>query len=69
MSKESNLRSYLRCVISYKDIPSFRVLHFAVSCDYVDEFEVMVKDTFVHPDIRFLDIIFSYDTRDFFQLV
>ena len=69
MKHKTSLRSYLRCVISYNDISSFRVLRFAVSCDYVDEFEVMIKDTFVHPDIRFLDIIFSYDTRRFFQLV
>lgn len=60
---------FLRCVITYKDIFTVRVLHYAVSCDYVDDFVSMIQDTFVHPDINFTDIIFSYDTRDFFQLV
>ena len=69
MKKETYISSFLRCVIAYKDISSVRVLHYAVSCDYVDDFVIMINDTFVHPDIRFTDIIFSYDTRDYFQLV
>lgn len=69
MSKKLYIRSFLRCVIVYDDISSLRVLHYAVDCDYIDEFVEMIKDTFVHPDINFTDIIFSYDTRHFFQLV
>ena len=63
------ISQYLRCVISYTDISSVRVLHYAVSVDYVDEFVQMIKDTFVHPDITFTDIIYSYDSRKFFQLI
>lgn len=63
------LCQYLRCVITYKDIVSIRVLHYAVSVDKVDEFVRMIKDTFVHPDILFTDIIYSYDNRDYFQLI
>lgn len=62
-------RQYLRCVIVYTDIQSVRVLHYAVDCDYIDDFVQMIKDTFVHPDISFTDIIYSYDTRQFFQLI
>ena len=62
------LRQYLRCVIAYTDVTSFRVLHFAVSVDDIDNFVQMIKDTFVHPNISFTDIIYSYDTRKFFQL-
>mgnify|MGYP004530743475 FL=1 len=69
MKRKTYISSFLRCVISYNDILSVRVLHYAVSCDYVDDFVSMIRDTFVHPDIAFTDIIFSYDTRDFFQLV
>ena len=69
MRKKLYLRSFLRCVITYNDISSVRVLHYAVDCDYIDEFVQMITDTFVHPDITFSDIIFSYDTRQFFQLV
>nr|DAJ88006.1 MAG TPA: hypothetical protein [Microviridae sp.] len=29
----------------------------------------MIKDTFVHPDISFTDIIYSPDSRQFFQLI
>lgn len=64
-----SLRQYLRCVISYTDISSVRVLHYAVFTDYVDEFVQMINDTFVHSDIRFIDIIYSYDSRKFFQLI
>lgn len=69
MNKNIYLSQYLRCVISYTDISLLRVLHYAVSADYVDNFVQMIKDTFVHPDISFTDIIYSYDTRDYFQLL
>ena len=62
-------RQYLRCVIVYTDIQSVRVLHYAVSTDYVEDFTQMIKDTFVHPDISFKDIIYSPDSRQFFQLI
>lgn len=64
-----SLRQYLRCVIAYTDISQLRVLHYAVSVDYVDNFVQMIKDTFVHPNISFTDIIYSYDSRDYFQLI
>lgn len=63
------LRQFLRCVISYTDVAQLRVLHYAVSADDVDDFVQMIKDTFVHPDINFTDIIYSYDSRKFFQLI
>ena len=63
------ISQFLRCVICYTDVPQLRVLHYAVSVDYVEEFTQMIKDTFVHPDISFTDIIYSYDTRQFFQLI
>lgn len=63
------LRQYLRCVISYTDVTQFRVLHYAVSVDDVEDFTQMIKDTFVHPNITFTDIIYSYDLREFFQLI
>lgn len=69
MKKKSYISSFLRCNITYRDISSVRVLHYAVSCDHVDSFVSMIRDTFVHPDISFTDIIFSYDTREYFQLV
>lgn len=69
MKKTVSFTQYLRCVISYTDISSVRVLHYAVSTDYVDEFSQMINDTFVHPNISFTDIIYSYDSRKFFQLV
>ena len=69
MHTNINLSQYLRCVISYTDVSTLRVLHYAVSVDYVDDFVQMIKDTFVHPDISFTDIIYSYDTRDYFQLI
>lgn len=69
MKKNIKLLQYLRCVISYTDISSVRVLHYAVSTDYVDDFSQMINDTFVHPDITFTDIIYSYDSRKFFQLI
>lgn len=67
--KKKMLSQYLRCVISYTDVTITRVLHYAVSVDNVDEFVQMIKDTFVHPHISFTDIIYSYDNRQFFQLV
>lgn len=69
MSKKRFIKPYLRCVIGYTDISYYRVLHYAVDCDCVDSFTQMIQDTFVHPDIAFTDIIFSYDTREFFQLI
>ena len=69
MSKSHHLNQYLRCVIGYTDLSYYRVLHYAVHCDCVDSFTQMVNDTFVHPDITFTDIIFSYDTREFFQII
>ena len=69
MKKKLSLQQYLRCVISYTDISSVRVLHYAVSVDNVDDFVQMIKDTFVHPTISFTDIIYSHDSRDYFQLI
>lgn len=69
MKKFTHLSQYLRCVISYTDISSVRVLHYAVSADKVDDFVLMIKDTFVHPSTFFTDIIYSYDSRDYFQLI
>lgn len=69
MKKKLQLQQFLRCVIAYTDIQSVRVLHYAVSVDYVDEFVQMIKDTFVHPQITFTDIIYSPDSRDYFQLI
>ena len=67
--KNISLRQYLRCVISYIDITTLRVLHYAVFVDDVDNFVKMIEDTFVHPTITFTDIIYSYDSREFFQLI
>lgn len=69
MKKNIKLSQFLRCVIAYTDVTSLRVLHYAVSVDSVVEFVQMIKDTFVHPDISFTDIIYSYDSRKFFQLI
>lgn len=69
MIKIMRLRQYLRCVITYTDIQSVRTLHYAVSVDYVNDFVTMIRDTFVHPDISFTDIIYSLDSRQFFQLI
>lgn len=63
------LSAYIRCVICYKEISTVRVLHYAVSVDYVDSFVSMIKDTFVSPDVTFTDLLYSYDTREFFQLI
>lgn len=63
------LSPYIRCVICYKDISHVRILHYAVSADCVDSFVSMIKDTFVSPDLTFTDVLYSYDTRDFFQLI
>lgn len=67
--KNVSLRQFLRCVISYTDITTQRVLHYAVSADNIDDFVQMIEDTFVHPTINFTDIIYSYDSREFFQLI
>lgn len=67
--KNVSLCQFLRCVISYTDITTLRVLHYAVSADDVDDFVQMIEDTFVHPTINFTDIIYSYDSRKFFQLI
>lgn len=67
--QKTKLLPFLRCIITYKDLSSVRVLHYAVNCDYLDEFSQMVLDTFVHPIIRYTDIIFSYDNRKFFNLI
>lgn len=69
MKRKNIFKQFLRCVISYTDIQSVRVLHYAVSVDNVDEFVQMIKDTFVHPQITFTDIIYSPDSRDYFQLI
>lgn len=69
MKMKVRFRQYLRCVIVYNDIQSVRVLHYAVSTDYVEDFTQMIKDTFVRPDISFTDIIYSPDSRQFFQLI
>lgn len=69
MNSKIIFNQFLRCVISYSDIHYVRVLHYAVSVDYVDDFVQMIKDTFVHPDISFTDIIYSPDSRDYFQLI
>lgn len=69
MKKRISLNQYLRCVIAYTDVTTLRVLHYAVSVDYVDDFVTMIRDTFVHPDISFTDIIYSLDSRQFFQLI
>ena len=69
MKQKLHLQQFLRCVISYNDILSVRVLHYAVSADKVDDFVQMIKDTFVHPSISFTDIIYSHDFRDYFQLI
>ena len=63
------LSPYIRCVICYRDISNVRVLHYAVSADFVDSFVSMIKDTFVSPDVTFTDLLYSYDTREFFQLI
>lgn len=65
----SKLSPYIRCVICYKDITDIRVLHYAVSADYIDSFVSMIKDTFVSPDVTFTDLLYSYDNREFFQLI
>lgn len=69
MKRKDFFKQFLRCVITYTDIQSVRVLHYAVSVDYVEEFGQVIKDTFVHPLITFTDIIYSPDSRDYFQLI
>lgn len=67
--KRLYMRQFLRCVVLYNDITHVRSIHFAVCPDYVDNFVRIIKDTFVHPDISFTDILYSYDERDFFNLI
>lgn len=67
--KRLYMRQFLRCVVIYNDITHVRSIHFAVNPDYVDNFVRLIKDTFVHPDISFTDILYSYDERDFFNLI
>lgn len=69
MKYKVRFRQYLRCVIVYTDIQSAHTLHYAVSTDYVEDFVQIIKDTFVHPDISFTDIIYSPDSRQFFQII
>lgn len=69
VKKRLPLRQFLRCVIMYNDITHVRTIHFAVNPDFVDNFVGMINDTFVHPDISFTDIVYSYDNRDFFYLI
>ena len=63
------ISQYLRCVITYEELSHLRVLHYAVHSDYIDEFVQMIEDTFVHPVITFTDIIYTYDSRDYFNLI
>ena len=67
--KRLPLRQYLRCVVMYADVTHVRSIHFAVNPDYVDNFVSIIHDTFVHPDISFTNIVYSYDNRDFFNLI
>lgn len=67
--KMKKISQFLRCVVTYIDVCQLRVLHYAVSVDDVDNFTKLIKDTFVYPDISFTDIIYSYDSRKFFQLI
>lgn len=69
MAKNYKLNQYLRCVVGYTEFNRYRTLHFAVRCDSLDSFSKMVQDTFVHPDINFLDIIYTYDKREFFNII
>ena len=71
MKKKICLRQFLRCVISYNDVTTLRVLHYAVSTDddVVEEFTDLINDTFVHPNISFTDMVYSYDDRKYFQLI
>ena len=63
------ISQYLRCIITYEEFSRFRVLHYAVHSDYVDDFIQMIGDTFVHPVINFTDIIYLYDSRKFYSLI
>lgn len=63
------ISQYLRCVITYEELSHFRVLHYAVHSDHIDEFVQMIEDTFVRPIITFTDIIYTYDSREYFNLI
>ena len=63
------LSPYVRCVICYKDISNVRVLRYAVSVDSLDSFLSKIEATFVSPDVTINNIFYSYDTREFFQLI
>ena len=69
MAKCYKLNEYLRCIVGYTEFNRYRTLHFAVRCDFIDSFTKIVQDTFVHPDINFVEMIHSYDRREFFQIV
>lgn len=69
MAKNYKLNQYLRCIVGYSEFTRYRTIHFAVRCDCVSSFTDMIKDTFVHPDINFTDIIYSYDKREFFNII
>lgn len=69
MAKIYKLNQYLRCLVGYTEFNCYRTLHLAVRCDSLDSFTKMVHDTFVHPDINFTDLIYSYDKREFFNLI
>lgn len=69
MVKNHRITQYLRCIVGYSELTQYRTLHFAVRCDCVSSFTDMIRDTFVHPDIDFTDIIYSYDKRDFFNII
>ena len=64
-----SMQQYLRCVILYHELGHVRTLHYAVRVDSVDNFTKMIQDTFVHPDINFTDIIYTYDNMEFFNLI
>lgn len=69
MAKNYKINQYLRCIVGYSEFKRYRTLHFAVRCDCVSSFTEMIKDTFVHPDINYTDIIYSYDKREFFNII
>lgn len=64
-----SLQQYLRCVILYHEFGHVRTLHCAVRVDSVDNFTNMIKDTFVHPDITYTDVIYTYENLEFFNLI
>lgn len=69
MAKNYKPNQFLRCVVAYREFGHTRILHYAVSCDKVISFIQLCKDTFVTPEINFSDIIYSYETRDYYKLI